>query len=135
MQLIPALVTALSLPLFKNALLSLILLHAIAYLYVPYYYIKKISKEKLFTPFFLNEFRDRKYQIKKGSSLFMAAFTVIFMAYFFIYEFRTKIIYMLDIPMSYNPFYMIAFIFLMAFVNPILEEWFWRVFLGKLRYI
>lgn len=62
----------------------------------------------------------------------MSGICVVFMAYIFIYEFRTKIIYMLDIPVSYNPIYMVLFIFCMAIINPILEEWFWRIFITKI---
>ena len=32
-------------------------------------------------------------------------------------------------PVKYEAMYLFLFAMLMAFVNPILEEWFWRIFL------
>lgn len=38
---------------------------------------------------------------------------------------------MLQIPVKDNFFYLLTFLILFAFINPILEEWFWRLFLQK----
>lgn len=59
----------------------------------------------------------------------MSSVLLIFIAYIMIYEFKNKIIFMLSVPLSYNPIYMGLFILIMITVNPVLEEWFWRIYI------
>ena len=128
-QLSPTAITLSSLLLTKDALVTMVALLLVGYLAIPYLYIKYLSKEKEITVYFLNEFQDRMNQIKMGISLFGSAFGLILFSYFMMYEFKYNFLMMIYFPIKYEAFYLFILALLMSFVNPILEEWFWRIFL------
>ena len=128
-QLSPTVVTLSTLLVFNDALAALTALQLVCYLAIPYIYIKYLSKEKQIAVYFLNEFQDRQNQIKTGISLFASSIGLIFFSYFLMYEFRFNFLMIIAFPVKYEAMYLFLFAMLMAFVNPILEEWFWRIFL------
>lgn len=130
-QLSPTVITLSSLLVFKDALTAVVILLLVCYLAIPYLYIKYLSKEKEITVYFLNEFQDRMNQIKIGISLFGSAFGLIFFSYFMMYEFKYNFLMMISFPVKYEALYLFVFALLISFVNPVLEEWFWRIFLQK----
>ena len=62
--------------------------------------------------------------------MFSAFFLIVF-GYIFIYEFKHIIIDMIYIPVKFEFLYIFLLILLICVVNPIAEEWFWRLFLIK----
>lgn len=61
--------------------------------------------------------------------MFASSLGLIFFSYFLMYEFRFNFLMIIAFPVKYEAMYLFLFALLMAFVNPILEEWFWRIFL------
>jgi membrane protease YdiL (CAAX protease family) len=127
----PIVVTISTLYFSNDALVTLLALHVISYVGIPYLYIKYLSKEGELKVYFMNEFQDRMYQIKAGISLFASAFGLVVIAYIILFEFRHKLLMILQIPIKFNFFYILFFFFFYGVVNPVLEEWFWRIFVPK----
>ena len=59
------------------------------------------------------------------------AMIVLLASYLLYYEFSFSSILSAHIPVVYNPFYLTCLLVSLVFLNPLLEEWFWRVFLSK----
>ncbi|KAL4475817.1 hypothetical protein ABPG72_011378 [Tetrahymena utriculariae] len=127
----PILLTPITLLLLKDALVTIIVLQIVCYFGLPYLYIKKISKEKEISIYFISEFQNRLQQIKYGITFSMVTFSLMVAYYFFLYEFKHNMLQHLDIPIKYNALYLFLFCIFLAFVNPVMEEWFWRLFLEK----
>lgn len=56
---------------------------------------------------------------------------IVLCSYLLIYEFSYLSILASHIPISYSPIYLAALLLALVFVNPVMEEWFWRIFLNK----
>jgi len=56
---------------------------------------------------------------------------LVVLGYFLLYEFRENVLLFIKLPVHYNILYFLALILLFAFCNPILEEWFWRIYVPK----
>ena len=127
----PTLITISAIHFSKDALFTIVCLQAIGYLLVPYLYIRYLSKEGEVQAYFLNEVQDRFNQIKTGLSLFASAFGLVVFAYILLFEFRLNLLMILTIPIKVSAIYIFAFFVLYGIVNPVLEEWFWRIFVPK----
>lgn len=57
--------------------------------------------------------------------------TIVLCSYMIFYEFSYVTILLAHIPVTYNPIYFILLLISLVFLNPVLEEWFWRIFLNK----
>lgn len=127
----PIFVTISVLHFTNDALTTLLSLQAISYLLIPYLYINYLSKEGEISPYFMNEFQNRMYQIKSGVSLFASAFGLVVVSYIILFEFRHKLLMIISIPIKYNFIYIFLFFIFYGIINPVLEEWFWRIFVPK----
>ena len=127
----PAFVVWLVLFQSKDGLTALLALQLICYLLAPFIYIRYLSKEREIKIYFLNELRNRSEQVRNGFWGFVGATGILFSMYFFIYEFRYPMLMSLDIPITINAPYLITFAIFFIFVNPVLEELFWRLFMLK----
>lgn len=116
---------------FENIALAFFNLNLIAYILIPYIYIRFLSKEKEIKPYFMNEFRDRHKQVKTGLSLAASAFGLLMFSYIFLYEFRHNMLRMIHVPIPRQGIELLFLFLTMQVINPILEEWFWRIFLPK----
>lgn len=127
----PLIVTPLALLITNDALFTMFILQVVCYLGLPYWYIKRISKEGEVSIYFINEFHDRLAQIKYGITFAIVSFSIMVAYYVFLYEFKHNMLAMLKIPVVFNALYLFIFCIFLAVVNPIMEEWFWRLFLEK----
>ena len=127
----PAVVVWLVLFQSKDGLTALAALQTICYVLAPLLYIRYLSKERELRIYFLNELRNRSEQVRNGFWGFVGANGILFSMYFFIYEFRYSMLMSMEIPIQSNIYYMVAFTALFVFVNPVLEELFWRLFMLK----
>lgn len=104
---------------------------AVSTLILPFIYIRFLSKERETKAYLINEFRQRGKQVDVGLKCLLGAFVIVFLMYFFIYEFRHAFLEKLQLPIRYNYPYLIGIGLLMAIAVPIAEEWFWRTFAIK----
>ncbi|EGR31537.1 hypothetical protein IMG5_107570 [Ichthyophthirius multifiliis] len=115
---------------FKDGLLCLFLLQ-IYYITFPYAYNKYILKQNSLKAFFLSEFENRIQQIKYGITFGAVMFILLLLYYIFLYEFKHNMLQHLNLPIQFSALYLFTFLIIFQFINPILEEWFWRIFLEK----
>lgn len=59
------------------------------------------------------------------------AMAVLLASYLIYYEFSFSSIISARVPIIYNPAYLSVLLLALVFLNPLLEEWFWRIFLSK----
>lgn len=95
-------------------------------------YIKLISKEQEIAPYLINELRSIHLQCQKGLSLGLSAFLLLTIYSIIILKLgRVVLPKHLDFGEESRTYWP-AFL-LVGVVNPILEEWYWRLFLPKVR--
>jgi membrane protease YdiL (CAAX protease family) len=93
-------------------------------------YIKLISKEQEMAPYLINELRSIRLQCQKGLSLGLSAFLLLTIYTIIILKLGKIILPKhLDFGEASRNFWP-AFLIIGA-INPILEEWYWRLFLPK----
>ncbi|EGR27347.1 hypothetical protein IMG5_197320 [Ichthyophthirius multifiliis] len=128
--LMPCLLPFIIMQIYKDGLFTLTITQ-LAYLILPYIYVKYVSKEKEIQIFFLGEFNNRLQQIKYGITLAITLFLIIIFYYILLYEFKV-IQKQLQVPLKISFFYLLSFSIVFVCVNPVMEELFWRLFLEKM---
>lgn len=125
----PAVITALSLYYTADYLVVSILIQ-LFYILSSFIYIKHFSKEGEIAPYTMNEFRRMDFQIKKGLHLGTSAFLLITLYSILIIRLgRVHLPKHLEIGKLSSEYW---YLYLPVIIlNPILEEWFWRLFLPK----
>jgi hypothetical protein len=53
------------------------------------------------------------------------------LGYLMLFKFRQHILLILELPLKGEALYIVLFFLVFALVNPVLEEWFWRLFIPK----
>lgn len=126
---LPVIITYITLTLYNDLLTASIVVQ-LFYVVTSMMYIRLISKEQEMAPYLINELRSIRLQCQKGLSLGLSAFLLITIYTIIILKLgRVVLPKHLDfgeVSHHYWPIFLIV-----GVTNPILEEWYWRLFLPK----
>ena len=130
-QLLPALVTSLVLQLSQDGIITFLIFAGVL-IGGPWAHCTMFDKD--FKIILITGLKIPRIYLKPGLLAGIMAFIGLLATfYIFWYSKESHIEWLLelDIPLEHNIFYAVTFFMLLVFVNPFLEEMFWRVFLGR----
>ncbi len=79
----------------------------------------------------MNELHHRSQQVTDGLWYFTGAFSIIFITFMYYYELRFDLLKHARLPITHSPLYLLGILLDMVLLNPLLDEWLWRVFYLK----
>lgn len=79
----------------------------------------------------MNELHHRSQQVTDGIWYFTGAFGIILVTFFYYYELRLDLLKHVRLPITHTPLYLLGILVVMVLLNPVLDEWLWRVFYLK----
>ena len=102
----------------------------IFYVVVSDAYIRWLSLEKSYFPYLSSELGKLKWQVEKGMVLGISAFLLITI-YGIIFMKLGKVVLPHSVHLGHTFLLYWPMLMVLSVINPILEEWYWRLFLPK----